>query len=182
SNATGSWNGTGAHYAAGKVGAYAGQCNGTDDYVYYGGAPLGAPVAGHTMIVWFKPSALAVATNVLVSQGDYHYLSFHVAGDTPFHSALVGGSQKTISGSTAVTTGSWYMVAGRYDGSRLTVWLNGQLDGALNASGNDGSGSGFAIGRFSPGGYFTSGLVDEVRIYNRALSAAEIAAIYNATK
>jgi len=40
------------------------------------------------------------------------------------------------------------------------------------------------IGRsnFAVGEYYFNGLIDEVRVYNRALSAAEIMAIYNATK
>lgn len=37
------------------------------------------------------------------------------------------------------------------------------------------------LGR-KPDGYLFDGLIDDVRVYSRALSAAEISAIYNATQ
>jgi hypothetical protein len=88
----------------------------------------------------------------------------------------------------AVTTtlpddGAWYHVAGTYDGSLIGIYLNGLLvtqqvaSGAipvtadpLSVGGKPGSTS--LLNRFN-------GIIDDVRIYGRALSGGEIIQIYN---
>jgi hypothetical protein len=73
----------------------------------------------------------------------------------------------------------WYHVAGVYNATTrtLNIYVNGVLDngvltGTVPAS-QANSSAGVNIGRRS-GGYYFNGVIDEVRIYNRALSAAEI--------
>ena len=80
-----------------------------------------------------------------------------------------------------VPAGIWTHVAGTYDGTNINLYMNGQLIGATPATGNITlSNSELNIGR-DPG-YPTKlfkGLIDEVEIFNRALSIQEIADIYN---
>jgi len=103
---------------------------------------------------------------------------------------MVANSSSTITercSSTMLTTGSWYHVAGVYDASAhtLKLYLNG-ADNSGTLSGGPVTGSiknstaNALIGARSGGsteGF--NGTLDEVRIYNRALTAAEISALYN---
>jgi PKD repeat protein len=87
-------------------------------------------------------------------------------------------------GSTPLPPHQWTHVAGVYDGTSAKVYVDGVLDGSAPGSGpipvnnlplTIGANSTGAFG----GNYF-NGLIDEVSIYDRALSPSEIQAIYNA--
>ncbi len=77
----------------------------------------------------------------------------------------------------------WHHYAGVYDGKTVRTFLDGLLIGMATFSGNLKQGGESRIGRYwksSENGqskYSWKGQVDEVRIYNRALSAEEIQAI-----
>lgn len=89
-------------------------------------------------------------------------------------------------GGTVLQTNTWYHIAGTYDGSYLRIYVNGQLDsngsenpkvatGSLYLSNNS-----TVIGAASSAadGEVTDGLIDEVRIYNRALTPSEVEGLY----
>ncbi|MHA2305131.1 MAG: LamG domain-containing protein, partial [Candidatus Hodarchaeales archaeon] len=71
----------------------------------------------------------------------------------------------------------WYHVAGTYDGSIMRLYLNGELVGSHEVSGIS---WGWNQVDLSHAGEALDGLLDEVAIYNRTLSAEEINAIYEA--
>jgi hypothetical protein len=80
---------------------------------------------------------------------------------------------------------TWYFIAFTYNGSMLDIYVNGQLDKSLATTQGIGSPASFATGighSNGAGGFWWNGLISDVRLYNRALSAAEIQAIYNAEK
>lgn len=137
--------------------------------------------SGHTIMAWFKPNALSVGTNIFLSFG-VPYLSFHASGVNSFHSASIGGIQQSVQGSQTISTGNWYHVVGAYDNNRLMVYLNGVLDGSTPFSGADSIGSTLCVGAHNCSSYWTNGIIDNVRVYSRALSAVEIQNIYNAEK
>ena len=74
-------------------------------------------------------------------------------------------------------------MASTYNGSTLTVWINGKKAGSRAVSGRTCSNNNpLAIGakNYPAKGLleaFWDGQLDEVRIYNRALSATEIAGL-----
>ena len=83
-------------------------------------------------------------------------------------------------GATAMQTNTWYHVAGVYNATTatMTVYLNGQVDdgallGTVTAS-QQNSPENVHIGRRANGGFLFNGRIDDVRIYDRALTAAEI--------
>lgn len=135
---------------------------------------------GHTLMAWINPTVLAVNTNIFASFG-LPYISFHASGNRPFTSASITG-QKSINGVTPISVGTWYLVAGTYDNATLKLYVNGILDTSLATSGPDGIGATLCVGAHSCSSYWTNGIVDDVRAYNRALSASEIQEIYNAEK
>jgi len=79
------------------------------------------------------------------------------------------------------STGIWYHVAYVYDGSNVLLYFNGvaQTPTAVSGNGTSGGTAGFAIGT-TPDSYGKmSGLADDVAVFNRALTAAEVLSIYD---
>lgn len=91
-----------------------------------------------------------------------------------------------VRGKRNVSDGGWHHAAGVYDGDFLLLYVDGILDATANASGTIHSNvMDLWIGKESGSSQWYgnwSGLIDDVRIYNRALSADEIIELYNDTK
>ncbi len=94
----------------------------------------------------------------------------------------IGGGKENAVFATVpgwVELNSWQHVAVTYDGNTLIVYLNGRPGKAVRIARKRRSGNGtFTIGG-RPDGYeraYFRGLIDDVRLYNRALSRREIAA------
>jgi hypothetical protein len=87
------------------------------------------------------------------------------------------GARATVLGATVLPTNEWIHTALVYDGSEVRLYLNGQLDGSGDVSGeilqSDGE---LRIGLGDPAGHMI-GMIDDARVYNRALSLMDIAAI-----
>jgi hypothetical protein len=73
--------------------------------------------------------------------------------------------------------GTWYHIAGTYDGFELKIYVNGILENTLGQLGTNRAATGFYFGNGSIVPF--EGKIDDVRIYNRALSDQEIADPYN---
>jgi hypothetical protein len=95
-----------------------------------------------------------------------------------------GGDQVITRSTTVVQRGVWYHVAGTYDGTTATLWVNGVAEAsAVGGFALDYGTTPVFIGTTGvPGVYINrlAGIIDEPSIYNRALSTNEIEAIYNA--
>ena len=91
---------------------------------------------------------------------------------------------KDLDSQTQLVLDSLYMVTVLYDGSDFEIYLNGILDASSNWGGLilpttiD-----LSIGQHLPGNnnYNFKGILDDIRIYNRALTLQEIQDIYNET-
>ena len=90
--------------------------------------------------------------------------------------------------STIVDDGNWHHILGLYDGSKVKIFVDGQEGNAFSVSGvtMPSTAQHFQIGggcNSSTNYYIASGsIIDEVRVYNRALSAAEINRLYRMGK
>jgi len=75
---------------------------------------------------------------------------------------------------------TWIHVAGTYDGTNMRIYVNGVMEGTPVAGPPGGivsNTNNLGIGAQSDGTRWFKGAMDEVRVYNRALSAAEIEAL-----
>jgi hypothetical protein len=102
---------------------------------------------------------------------------------------FVNASGIAISGGTSVnslTADTWHFVAVTYDGSQdasgITLYIDnasGVVEGSAASSGSMLNDNPAWIGRSAPGGYF-KGDIDDVRVYNRELTAGEVATLFTA--
>ena len=81
----------------------------------------------------------------------------------------------------ALSGGQWYHLAATYDGETLRAYRDGVLISSNPAPSGpaDNSTSSMKLGRHAVGASFFAGLVDETRVYNRALGASEIGQLFS---
>jgi hypothetical protein len=83
----------------------------------------------------------------------------------------------TVAANQKYSPGTWHHVAMAYDGATLRLFVDGVLKDSRNASGDIvASPSSFLFGNTERGRGFFRGAIDEVRIYDRALSEDEVRA------
>jgi hypothetical protein len=70
--------------------------------------------------------------------------------------------------------GTWYHIAGTFDGTSFKIYVNGNLENVVNHPGTHGDASGLLIGcRTDQRNYF-DGKIDDVRLYDTALTQEAI--------
>jgi hypothetical protein len=143
-----------------------------------------------TVAAWIKPDKVDGALTVLSksdsgsSEAYVFWGSFWKTGDKMGTFFANGGSPDN-SGVALPGAGTWYHVAVTYDGLKqgaLTFYLNGKKVAALqsNANGIFANGSSLHLGASPcPGPEDFGGLMDEVRLYDRALSGAEVTSLWS---
>jgi hypothetical protein len=104
------------------------------------------------------------------------------------HENVAGTNNIVISQSNSIATGQWlHIVAVRNNtASTVTLYVNGvDVSPSINTFSTppDGGSSGtLSIGKNAVGPFYLDGDIDDVRIYNRTLSASEVLSLYEATK
>jgi plastocyanin len=96
---------------------------------------------------------------------------------------MIGGVYKTlVTPANVLTLGTFQHVAATYDGAMMRIYVDGVEKGNMAATGSiDPTTDPLLIGRNAVSlNIDWHGLIDELEIFNRALSATEIAAIFNA--
>jgi len=151
-----------------------------------------------TIEAWVNPSSSSGnAARTIVSKFDYASRvpkamnSSFFLGTTnsgrPFFVLSPKGSavtNATLIAAESLPTNQWSFVVATYDGAAMRLYVNGDLRAQTNYNGGIFAGtSALGIGALP---YLSSlvqsfsGLIDEVSLYNRALSGGEMQAIYNA--
>ena len=110
-------------------------------------------------------------------QGGLAYALYaHDNAPRPAGTVNTGGIDVNVTGTSALALNTWTHLAVTYDGSNARLYVNGgqvgvaAATGALRSTGNP-----LTIGGNNVWGEWFAGQIDDVRIYNRALSAGEIA-------
>jgi hypothetical protein len=85
----------------------------------------------------------------------------------------------SITGGPAPMAGAWHHVAAVYDGTTAKVYVNGTETASGTPTGYvPSAGGSMLIGARSDGSFWWDGFADEVAVYNKALTAAEITSRY----
>jgi hypothetical protein len=90
------------------------------------------------------------------------------------------GGPFAVSGTSRLPLSTWTHLAGTYDGSTLRLYVNGNQVAAQTVSAAIRTSTApLRIGGNSIFGQFFRGRIDEVRIYNRALTPSEVQTVMN---
>ena len=157
--------------------------DGVNDYVTLGNPASLIPGSTITLAGWMRLTDISVNRFVISKYDGLNpqtdtFLRYQ-AGTGVMCS--IGGTATTAAAS--VVTGQWYHVACTYDGSLIRVYLDGVQVKTAAKSGPiaDEVGTAWLIGARTPAnpGAFMHGLLDDVRVYTRALTGADVAELFN---
>lgn len=134
---------------------------------------------GMTLEAWVNPATLGGWRDVVFKSVDMYYLMVSSGqSDAP----ATGGTycSSPLLGTTPVPLNSWSHLAATYDGAAVRLYVNGvQVASRAQTGLINVSTASLTIGGDTTFGQYFQGLIDEVRVYNRALSASEIQADMN---
>ena len=82
-----------------------------------------------------------------------------------------------LNSNSNIETGKWYFVAVTFDGTTRSIYINGQLDISDTPTGVNVTGTNYSLGY--GGAYYHNGELSNVKVFNTALTAAQIADLYN---
>ena len=131
-----------------------------------------------TIEAWVFPTQTQNWGAMVMKEQPSNYVYVLYAG-TPtkpsaeFNVSTVDAGQRTLGGPTALATNTWSHVASTYDGTTLRLYVNGAQVASQAIAGPIAASTGaLRIGGNAIWGEYFAGRIDEVRIYNRALSVS----------
>jgi hypothetical protein len=174
--------------AGGKVGG-ALEFDGDGDYVEIGNESAFDIAGAITVAAWIRVNAFDKRWQTIVAKGDSSWrlqrkasedtLAFHGTGIV----SIEGQWPHGIEGNKSVNDGKWHHVVGVYDGSAVSLYIDGLLDNSSEASGaiqmND-----FAVmigGNSERTDREWNGLIDEVCIIEGVIDDKAVHALYSGT-
>jgi YD repeat-containing protein len=162
--------------SAGKFGA-ALSFDGTTSWVTVADAASLDLTTGMTIEAWVNPSAgTGWRTVVLKEDSAGLAYSLYSANNASRPAGYVHTTGDIgVNGTSAAALNTWTHLAVTFDGATLRLFANGvQVSTLAVGAAAIATNGALRIGGNSVWGEYFKGLIDEVRIYNRALSAAEI--------
>ena len=176
-------------WVSGKLGQ-ALNFDGSSSYVGAGAGPSLNISGAITVSAWIKPTVVGVANSDIVANmnaaasTEQYELTLDSGGAVEFD-LNNGGAQQFDYGTQILSANNWYHIVATRDAGNTAskIYINGVADTVGRAGSGSIPTSGFgrtAIGRSGDdisGAYFP-GIIDDVRIYNRQLSASEVANLY----
>ncbi len=150
------------------------QFDGVDDYVDAGNAASLNITNEITIEAWVKLNGTQATDNGIVSKwgaGLGYMLYAWPAGYITWQTDGLGDT------TAAVAANSWNHIIGAFNGTNRLLYVNGILQSTKSATLSSTT-QNLVVGRYQ-GGNYLNGTIDEVRIYNRALSPTEILGLYN---
>jgi len=162
-------------------GSYVLSLDGDGDYINCGNDDIANIGTAITTAAWIKTSSMS-SSDTVIGKGWAWRLNGGPGGIMRFQVSDTKPTGSQAAGSTNVNDGKWHHVAGTYDGKEYNVYVDGKLDGYMQATGGIDTWDGywFCIGAHfkktdtRDPRYFWDGLIDDVRVYDGALSANEI--------
>ncbi len=161
--------------------------DGVDDYVNLGDSSV-LESTSFTVSAWVKRSGNQNDWVKILNKGRgdaapyaSYKMEFNSSSDTVvnFHVGFTDGTAAIVQNQTPLADNVWTLLTGTFDGTTLRMYVNGTLE-STNVIGSKTVNFDtvpLTLGGYAGWGYF-KGNVDEVRLYNRALSDSEVSSIY----
>lgn len=174
-----SWTTSGGKLALGPFG--------NPRYVDIPDAPHLNPTAQIGFAVWYNSSLTSssftyclLGKSTSVNAQPYPAFDIRAAGGSTFECAIAIGATSRLISLGSLVANEWTHVAFTYDGVTLSGYRNGARIATLAVTGAIGTTTSPLRLGDNPGftGRWFSGFIDDVRIYNRALTAPEIRQLY----
>ncbi len=133
---------------------------------------------GMTLEAWVNPSTVSNSWQDVIYKGnDNYYLeATSTVSDVPAAGVTVGTSDEQAYGTSALTANTWTFLAETYDGSDVRLYVNGAQVAIYGQPGTLATSTDqLQIGgdSLNANQYF-QGMIDEVRVYNVALTPLQI--------
>jgi glucose/arabinose dehydrogenase len=130
-----------------------------------------------TLEAWVNPTTITSKWRDVIYKGRDNY--FLEASSTnagkPVGAGIIGGVNTKAIGTAALATNTWTHLATTYDGAALRLYVNGTLVRTTPVTGTIATSTNpLQIGGDSIFGQYFAGTIDEVRIYNTALTQTQI--------
>ncbi len=156
--------------------------NGTSNWVTVNNSPSLALPTGMTLEAWVYPTAWMSGNSTVVvkqqpntgSYGEAYLLAANNSSNQPM-SAVWAGGEVAVGGTVQIPPNQWTHLASTYDGQYQSLYVNGVLVSMMPQTGPITASTGaLEIGGNSLLSKNFKGYIDEVRIYNQALTNAQI--------
>ena len=174
----------GASWTSGRING-ALNFDGLNDYVDCGNSETLDPTQGATIEAWVRfnqlPSLAGHIMAIAGRSGGGTDLDLQTEPDNKFKFFIGPGAPNVAVSNTVAEANEWYHIVGTYQANdNIKIYVNGVLEKTTSTSVTRGTNPNkFCIGQsVTWSGRFFNGTIDEVKIYNRALSAEEIKAEY----
>lgn len=178
----------------------------SDSVTLYNYPQVKAPSASYDFVgsttitteLWIKPVALpstysstnpAAVIQLIAHTGTNAGYKLYITSDNKLAFQINADSAAIATSTNTINTNVWTHVVGVYDGTNVIVYINGQPEGsvaystALASTGSTptslkiaGSSTSLPAASTSTSTFNFSGMIDEVRLYNVALTPAQVAA------
>ncbi|MBI5153458.1 MAG: laminin G domain-containing protein, partial [Parcubacteria group bacterium] len=166
--------------------------DGVDDYVDIGDKATLDNFQDMSISLWLQTnvSQIGVLVNKYengANNGYYLAIGNKFSSSDKITFFVDGSSEDKFFTDNGVINGQWHHIAAVYkSGVGPKIYIDGSeqsgsREGVAQSSIGTAPGRSFRIGQYSPGGYnfYYKGLMDEVKVYNRALTSSDVGALYS---
>ena len=157
--------------------------DGDGDYVDCGNVSAFDITGSITVACWIKVNAFDKEYQSIVTRGVFSWRIYREGSTNNLSFVCNGLSEDTCTSSETrdVNDGKWHHVVGAYDGQKICLYIDGNINNSMNATGlMNLDQENVYIGAMNMGipSFEFNGLIDDVRIYSYALSQEEVGALY----
>jgi PKD repeat protein len=139
--------------------------------------------SGFTIDAWVKINQFKHLYSTIVKKDGAYGLRFAGSPTVKLHGWFISSSDGSLveiySHKTDWITDRWYRLTFTYDGTTMKLYIDGALDGSQPYSGSAVNSNGEIRLGWGTSAEWLVGLINELRIYSRALSGSEIGAPSN---
>jgi hypothetical protein len=156
--------------------------DGDGDYIDCGGNPMFGDMDEITVSAWLTIRSTTTQWMAAFAKGESAWRLGNVSYDPRFHFGITiwnAPDASSIDGATTVALNEWHHAAGIFDGDSINVYVDGLFDASNNTTEPLGTNALHVFIAENPEarGRYWDGKIDDVRVYNRALTEEELAVV-----